>query len=74
MRIKSVLASLTLLLAAGLACAQDAVAYHFDNTAAHGLKGLRNMRNHIDTDPTAKITLPVQVTVGGCHYRRVLIY
>ena len=57
MRIKSLLASLTLLFAAGLACAQDAVVYHFDNAAAQGLKGLRNVRNHIDTDPTAKITV-----------------
>ncbi len=57
MRIKSCLASLTLLFATGLACAQDAVTYHIDNAAAQGLKGLRNIRNHIDTDPTAKITV-----------------
>ncbi len=57
MQIKTFLASLTLLMAAGLACAQDAVVYHFDNAAAQGLKGLRNVRNHIDTDPTAKITV-----------------
>lgn len=57
MRIKSVLASLTLFLAGGVACAQDMVVYHFDNAAAQGLKGLRNVRNHIDTDPTAKITV-----------------
>jgi len=56
MRLKSTLASLTLLLAAGVACAQDAVVYHFDNAAAQGLKGLRNLRNHLDVDPTAKIT------------------
>ena len=57
MRIKSVLASLALLLATGLACAQDMVVYHFDNAATQGLKGLRNVRNHIDTDPTAKIVV-----------------
>ena len=57
MRIKTLLASLTLLLSTGLACAQDAVVYHFDNAAAQGLKGLRNVRNHIDSDPTAKITV-----------------
>ena len=57
MQIKSILASLTLLLAAGFASAQDAVVYHFDNAAAQGLKGLRNVRNHIETDPTAKITV-----------------
>jgi len=56
MRLKSTLASLTLLLAAGVACAQDAVVYHFDNAAAQGLKGLQPARNHLDVDPTAKIT------------------
>lgn len=57
MRIKSFLASLTLLLAAGFAWAQDTVAYHIDDTSSQALKGLRNIRNHIDTDPTAKITV-----------------
>ena len=57
MRIKSILASLALLVAAGAACAQDMVVYHVDNAVAQGLKGLRNVRNHIDTDPTAKITV-----------------
>ncbi len=56
MRIKSLLASLSLALFANLACAQDMVVYHFDNASTQGLKGLRNIRNHIDTDPAAKIT------------------
>lgn len=55
MRIKSVIASLILLLAAGVTHAQDTVAYHIDNAATQGLKGLRNLRNHVDTDPMAKI-------------------
>ncbi len=38
------------------AWAQDVVVYHFDNAAAQGLKGLRNMRNHLDVDPSAKLT------------------
>jgi hypothetical protein len=38
------------------AWAQEAVVYHFDNAAAQGLKGLRNMRNHLDVDPNAKLT------------------
>ena len=46
-----------LALAAGAAWAQDTVIYHIDNTAAQAVKGLRNMRNHLDTDPTAKITV-----------------
>ena len=57
MRRKAFLASIALVLFAGAACAQDKVVYHFDNAAAQGLKGLRNVRNHIDTDPTAKITI-----------------
>jgi intracellular sulfur oxidation DsrE/DsrF family protein len=57
MRFRSLLATLALALAAGTALAQDKVVYHFDNTVAQGLKGLRNVRNHIDTDPTAKITV-----------------
>ena len=40
-----------------VAWAQDRVVYHIDNTAAQGLKGLRNLRNHLDVDPMAKITV-----------------
>ncbi len=57
MRIHAFLAAAALVLATGVAFAQDKVVYHFDNTAAQGLKGLRNVRNHIDTDPAAKITV-----------------
>ena len=57
MRIKSLLAALALTLAAGAGWAQDKVVYHFDNAVAQGLKGLRNVRNHLDVDPTAKITV-----------------
>jgi intracellular sulfur oxidation DsrE/DsrF family protein len=45
-----------LILSTGMAWAQDAVVYHFDDTASQGLKGLRNIRNHLDVDPTAQIT------------------
>ena len=57
MKFKSLLACATLLFAAGACWAQDKVVYHVDNAAAQGLKGLRNIRNHIDTDATAKITV-----------------
>jgi intracellular sulfur oxidation DsrE/DsrF family protein len=52
-------ASATLVLAAIAtgAIAQDRVVYHIDNTAAQGLKGLRNIRNHLDVDPQAQITV-----------------
>jgi intracellular sulfur oxidation DsrE/DsrF family protein len=43
--------------AAFAASAQDVVVYHIDNTEAQGVKGLRNVRNHLDTDPTTKITV-----------------
>lgn len=50
---------LAVVLAAGstLALAQDLVVYHIDDTATQGLKGLRNIRNHLDTDPGARITV-----------------
>ena len=57
MSIKSSVVAVVLFLAAGLSWAQDTVVYHIDDTAAQALKGLRNIRNHIDTDPTAKITV-----------------
>ncbi len=57
MKFRALLATLALALAASAASAQDTVVYHFDNTVAQGLKGLRNVRNHLDTDPTAKITI-----------------
>ncbi len=46
-----------LCLTAAAASAQDRVVYHFDNSVAQGLKGLRNLRNHLDVDPAAKITV-----------------
>lgn len=57
MRFKPLLAAGLLMFAAGVALAQDKVVYHFDNAAAQGLKGLRNLRNHLDTEPTTKIVV-----------------
>ena len=48
-------AVLTLTSAAGWA--QDTVVYHVNDTAAQALGTLRNIRNHLDTDATAKITV-----------------
>lgn len=45
----------------GVAWAQDKVVYHISDTEAQALAGLRNVRNHLDTDPSAKI---VVVTLG----------
>lgn len=33
----------------------DKVVYHIDNASAQATKGLRNIRNHLDTVPTTKI-------------------
>jgi len=47
------------LFAALFACesafAQTKVVYHIDDAQAQGLKGLRNIRNHLDTAPQTKI-------------------
>jgi uncharacterized protein len=51
------LASVLTVGAALPAMAQDTVTYHIDDAATQALKGLRNIRNHLDTDPTAKITV-----------------
>lgn len=42
---------------ASLAMAQDKVVYHIDQAATQGLKGLRNIRNHLDTAPETKIVV-----------------
>ena len=57
MSLHRLIITVVLLLATAGAWAQDKVVYHFDNTAAQGLKGLRNIRNHLDTDPAARITV-----------------
>ncbi len=57
MRLKSYCVAAALVLSAGACMAQDKVVYHVDNSVAQGLKGLRNLRNHLDADPSAKITV-----------------
>jgi intracellular sulfur oxidation DsrE/DsrF family protein len=49
------IAAMALCLAAVSASAQDKVVYHFDAGIAQATKGLRNIRNHLDTDPKAQI-------------------
>jgi intracellular sulfur oxidation DsrE/DsrF family protein len=56
MLIRRLLAAFVISLCAVGAMAQDKVVYHFDDTATQGLKGLRNIKNHLDVDPGAKIT------------------
>ncbi|MFN0184159.1 MAG: DsrE family protein [Aquabacterium sp.] len=57
MSARSLLCILTLSVAATSAWAQDRVVYHVDNAATQGIKGLRNIRNHLDVDPGARITV-----------------
>ncbi|MBS0433760.1 MAG: DsrE family protein [Proteobacteria bacterium] len=56
MLIRRLFTAALLALAAFGACAQDKVVYHFDDAATQALKGLRNIKNHLDVDPGAKIT------------------
>ena len=54
---RSLLLACMALAGASVAFAQDRVVYHFDNTEVQGLKGLRNIRNHLDHDPQARIAV-----------------
>ena len=57
MRIWNILPALVLGLAASIAQAQDLVVYHINDAAEQALGGLRNVKNHLDVDPSAKITV-----------------
>ncbi|MBK6869057.1 MAG: DsrE family protein [Burkholderiales bacterium] len=52
--IRALLLAAALGLTAG-AWAQDKVVYHIDNAAAQATKGLRNIRNHLDTEPKTRV-------------------
>ena len=56
MALKTLLCA-ALISSAPLAWAQDLVAYHINDAKASALAALRNIRNHLDTDPSAKITV-----------------
>ncbi len=55
--LRSLLLGLALSLTAALALAADKVVYHIDDAAAQATKGLRNIRNHLDTLPDAQIVV-----------------
>ncbi|MBK9362601.1 MAG: DsrE family protein [Rubrivivax sp.] len=57
MKLSRLLIAAVLAAGTALAQAQDGVVYHLDDTSAQALKGLRNIRNHLDTDPGAKVTV-----------------
>lgn len=49
--------TLVFALLAWSAQAQDKVVYHLNDTATQALSSLRNIGNHLDTDPSAQITV-----------------
>jgi intracellular sulfur oxidation DsrE/DsrF family protein len=57
MQVKHWILGTTFALLSAVAAAQDTVIYHIDHTDNQAVKGLRNVRNHLDTDPSAKITV-----------------
>jgi len=57
MNLKTWLCAAALAFTTGLAWAQDTVVYHISDADAQALGGLRNLRNHLDTDPKARITV-----------------
>ncbi len=57
MKLRHLVLAVLLAAASALAWAQDSVVYHIDDVKTQGLKGLRNIRNHLDVDPGARITV-----------------
>lgn len=57
MKIRTLIVGGALLASMAVAQAQDKVAYHVNDSVTQALATLRNIRNHLDTDPTAQITL-----------------
>lgn len=55
-RLTTVLALILMISLPALAVAQDKVVYHFSDATTQALAGLRNIKNHLDTDPSAQIT------------------
>jgi intracellular sulfur oxidation DsrE/DsrF family protein len=57
MRLRQFVVATVIASAALSAAAQDNVVYHIDDMSSQALKGLRNIRNHLDTEPNTKITV-----------------
>ena len=55
MNTAKLLVVLTLSLASTLASAQEKAVYHFDGGLEQATKGLRNISNHLEVDPKAKL-------------------
>jgi intracellular sulfur oxidation DsrE/DsrF family protein len=57
MTIRSLTVAAILMASMAVAYAQDKVVYNVNDTASQALAALRNIRNHLDVDPTAQITV-----------------
>lgn len=57
MSVRSFVLASVLAATCSLSWAQDKVVYHINDAASQALSGLRNVRNHLDVDPSAKITV-----------------
>lgn len=62
MKLNRLVAIAVLAAMAGATWAQDKVAYHINDAASQALGGLRNAKNHLDTDPSAQITVVTHAT------------
>src|SRR6195256_3606953 len=51
----NLLAALTFSLFAALSWAQEKAVYHFDGGLEQATKGLRNINNHLEVDPKARL-------------------
>ncbi|MFO1338450.1 MAG: DsrE family protein [Burkholderiaceae bacterium] len=57
MNLRTAAAATVLALASACAWAQDKVVYHVTDSQAQALSALRSLRNHLDVDPAAQITV-----------------
>lgn len=57
MTLRSLTVAAILMASMAVAYAQDKVVYHVNDTSTQALAALRNIRNHLDIDPTAQITV-----------------
>ena len=57
MKPRHIVLALALAAVSATSLAQDQVIYHIDDFKTQGVKGLRNIRNHLEVDPGARITV-----------------
>ena len=55
--LRALAVAFVLVLSSAASWAQDQVVYHIDDAKTQAVKGLRNIRNHLDVMPDAKITV-----------------